>query len=228
MLFIFQLTPAVICQVFELLQWPYKSVLRLREFKGDNSILQLRQFLCNRPISVSYAYKKETKGERLDTFLHQRDDFLALLCTRCKHLFSSSSSLLNQYDLCLNSCLLGVLRTAGTAAQLSVSLLPIVQSRKRKRCWWDKLQHQTRNFASKGFFSKQKGSKGIRWNKDPLFGKLKASEQQGTRSSWRIGKEARRRAATKGDLRRAFPTVFTLERLVPVFCCTHFWQLDHT
>lgn len=77
----------------------------------------------------------------------------------CKHLFSSSSSLLNQYDLCVNSCLHGVLGTAGTAAQLSVSLLPIVQSRKRKRCWWDKLQHQTRSFASKEIFSKQKGSK---------------------------------------------------------------------
>ncbi len=71
-----------------------------------------------------------------------------------------------QYDSCVNSvsCLLGVLGT-GTAAQLSGSLLPIVQSRKkRKRCWWDKLPFKkTRNFASKGFFSKKEG---IRWNKD--------------------------------------------------------------
>ena len=33
-------------------------------------VMTLRQFLCNRPISVSYAYKKETKGERLDMARH--------------------------------------------------------------------------------------------------------------------------------------------------------------
>ena len=56
----------------------------------------------------------------------------------------------------------------------------------------------------KDSFPNKKDQKGIRWNKDPLFGKLKASEQQGTKGSWRIGKEA-----------RTFPTVFTLEHLVP-------------
>ena len=36
-------------------------------FFSPAMLAMLRQFLCNRPISVSYAYKKETKGERLDT-----------------------------------------------------------------------------------------------------------------------------------------------------------------
>eukprot|EP00438_Fugacium_kawagutii_P012829 Skav216611 [mRNA] locus=scaffold2940:69235:70466:+ [translate_table: standard] len=39
---------------------------RARKFAANlpSAQFSLRQFLCNRPISVSYAYKKETKGER--------------------------------------------------------------------------------------------------------------------------------------------------------------------
>ena len=38
--------------------------------RNTRLVMTLRQFLCNRPISVSYAYKKETKGERLDMARH--------------------------------------------------------------------------------------------------------------------------------------------------------------
>ena len=38
------------------------------------------QYLCNRQISVSYAFKKETKGERHGTWEGQPKPFVYLMC----------------------------------------------------------------------------------------------------------------------------------------------------
>ena len=56
--------------IFSLLKEKFFRVRRYRSHKArqeaelDELDSAPRQFLCNRPISVSYAYKKETKGER--------------------------------------------------------------------------------------------------------------------------------------------------------------------
>lgn len=169
MLFIFQLTPAV--NLWSI----WTSPMTLQECSVSEGIFQATTASfswgssCAIDLSACHMRTRRRRKERGWTHFYTRETISWLYFSQdaksirnnkkmgsCKHLFSSFSSLLNQYDLCVNSCLLGVLGTAGTAAQLSVSLLPIVQSRKRKRCWWDKLQHQTRNFASKGFFSNKK------------------------------------------------------------------------